>query len=347
MRKILIGLGALVAIGVAAFFWVQNNKMALIKSQIDRNIEAMLETQTFPASRFEVVFCGTGSPQYNPDRGQPCLGVIVGGRFFLFDAGQGSAWQLTEYGLPFLSLDTIFITHLHSDHMSGVADVIHTGWIQGRTHIVDVVGPPGTDALLDGIYEAYKDDVDERVNAMGEGSLLEGQYAFGASHEVDIEADEVVTVFDEDGILIQAFKVDHPDWSAAFGYRVDFGGKSIVISGDTKYTKAIGKHAQGVDYLIHEVINMEMMRSAGSAMEKHGAGITPERLELIAAVHTPTLEVAQSAVDANAKTLVLTHLIPPIPASTFVESAFVEGMDKVYEREIIVARDGMRLTLIE
>ena len=347
MKKILIGLSGLAVLALGVFVWVQSNKMSLIENQIDKNIEAMFETQSFPASRFEVIFCGTGSPQYNPDRAQPCLAVIAGGRFFLFDAGQGAAWQLSEYRLPYLSLDTIFLTHLHSDHMSGVADVIHTGWIQSRSHIVDVVGPPGTQALLEGIHQSYEDDVDERVNAMGEGSFLESQYAFGAAREIDIEADEAVTVFDEDGVRIQAFKVDHPDWSSAFGYRVDFGGKSIVISGDTKYTPAIGTHAQGVDYLIHEVINMDMMRIAGSALAKHGAGISPERLELIAAVHTPTLEVAQSAVDANAEKLVLTHLIPPIPASSFVESAFVEGMDKVYEGEIIVARDGMRLTLIE
>lgn len=351
MKKIVIGVGSvfgvIVLLAIAGLIWVNSNKMSLITRQIDKSIEASFQTHTIPESRFEVIFCGTGSPQYNPDRAQPCLGVIVGGRFFLFDSGEGSAWQLSALEMPFLELDTIFITHLHSDHMSGIADVIHTGWIQGRKHIIDVVGPPGTNDLLAGVHLSFEDDVDERVAAMGQGSLLQGEYAFGAPHEVFIEGDQAVTVFDEDGIVIKAFKVDHPDWTAAYGYRVEYGGKSIAISGDTRYTPAIGKHTQGVDYLIHEVINMEMMMAAGHAMQKHGAGMSLERMELIAAVHTPTLEVAQAAVDANAKSLVLTHLIPGIPNSSFVESAYIEGMDKIYKQEIIVARDGMRLTLIE
>ncbi|MEP0068297.1 MBL fold metallo-hydrolase [Pyruvatibacter sp.] len=346
MKRVLIGIGVMGVVVIAALTWFSMNTKVLMKRQIDANIRAMMEMQEFPATRFEVIFCGTGSPQYNPDRSQPCLGVIAGGMFFLFDAGQGAAQQLNATRSPFQKLETIFLTHLHSDHMSGTADVLHNGWLLGRQELIEVVGPPGTEQLLEGISLSFQHDIEERQRVLGT-EYANNETAMGTPREITIDTDAAVTVFDRDGVVIRAFRVEHPDWPHAYGYRVEFAGKSIVISGDTRYTRAIGRHAQGVDLLIHEVVNVEMMEMAADSIRENGGEIAPERLALITAVHTPTLDVARAAVDAQAKKLVLTHLIPPIPANSFVESIYVEGMDDIYEGDIIVARDGMRLTLIE
>jgi len=344
-RRYLV-LGAILLVVLCAWIWVSQNKMKLMARQVDKAVASMVAAQQISDTRFEVIFCGTGTPQYNPDRSQPCLGVIAGGRLFLFDAGQGASQQLQATKSPYQKLDTVFLTHLHSDHMSGLGDVLHNGWLTGRQDLVEVVGPPGTQRLLEGIQLSFKDDIEERQRVIGSEYLNTGT-ALGRANEVTIDNDQAEVVFEDNGVVIQAFGVDHPDWPHAYGYKVEFGGKSIVISGDTKYTPAIGQHAQGVDYLIHEVINTDMMEMAAQALQKHGTGIAPERMALITAAHTPTLEVAKAAVDANAKALVLTHHIPPIPANKFVESIYTKGMDEIYDGDIIMARDGMRLTLIE
>jgi len=345
MKKFLIGLLILIVIS-AAVAWFTLDRMALMQSQVDNNVQQGILSQEIPETRFEIVFCGTGSPQYNADRSQPCTGVIAGGRFFLFDAGQGAAQQLNATLAPYQKLDTIFLTHLHSDHMSGLGDVLHNGWLVGRQSLVEVIGPPGTQRVLDGIALSLSDDIKERQRVLG-SEYVQSESALGAAREITLDGDEAREVFNKDGVTIRAFRVDHPDWAYSYGYRIEFGGKSIVISGDTKYTPAIARHAQNVDLLIHEVINLQMMEMAAKSLEKYGSVVAPKRMALISAVHTPTLEVARAAVEAKAKTLVLTHLIPPIPASSFVESTYIDGMDTIYDGKIVVARDGMRLTLIE
>lgn len=346
MKRGLIGIAGVLIVTIIAWGIVSLNKETLMARQIETSVMTLVEAHNFPDTRFEVIFCGTGSPQYNPDRSQPCLGVIAGGRFFLFDSGQGAAQQLNATLSPFQKLDTVFLTHLHSDHISGLADVLHNGWLLGRENLVEVVGPPGTQRLLNGIYLSLTDDLAERQRVLT-SEYVQTDTALGIAREVTIDADASVTVFDEDGVVVRAFRVDHPDWPHAYGYRVEFGGKSIVISGDTKYSPSIGTHAQNVDLLIHEVVNLKMMEIIATTLQKNDTGVAPERMALISAVHTPTLDVAKTAVEAKAKTLVLTHLIPPIPANKFVESLYVEGMNDIYDGDIIVARDGMRLTLIE
>lgn len=119
----------------------------------------------------------------------------------------------------------------------------------------------------------------------------------------------------------------------------------IVISGDTRYAPNLVRHARAEDVLIHEALNVDMMQTISGALRKHGGGVDPERMNLIISVHTPADELAALATKANVERLVLTHLIPPIPANGFVEAEFTAGMNKLYEGDITVARDGMRMDL--
>jgi len=346
MKRFVVWVAALGLVIGAGVVLLKLNMETLMRSQIESGMEAMVEAHDFSDSRFEVIFCGTGTPQYNPDRSQPCLGVIAGGQFFLFDAGQGAAQQLNATKAPFQKLDTVFITHLHSDHISGLGDVLHNGWLLGRQGSVDVVGPPGIGGVVDGMLKALHDDLEERQRVLGP-EYANSKDPLGVAKEIDIEGNGSVPVFEKGEVAIYAFHVSHPKWPAAYGYRVEFGGKSIVISGDTKYTPNMGTHAQGVDLLIHEVVHLGMMGMIADSLRARDGGVAPERLARIASVHTPTLEVAQTAVEARAKKLVLTHLIPPIPSSWLVEAFYVEGMDEIYDGPIVVARDGMRITLID
>lgn len=321
------------------------NPDALIEKTVQKQVAETFDSQDISDSRFEIIFCGTGSPQRREDRGQPCLGIVAAGKFFLFDAGQGTAQRLNQFRAPLQRLDTIFLTHLHSDHMSGLGETLHNGWLYGRQHLVEVVGPPGTEKVLAGYQQVYEDDIEERQRVLG-SEYLDTRSGMGKARDVRIDDEGATTVYKKDGVLIEAFRVDHPDWPYAYGYRVSFKGKLVVISGDTAYTPAFKHHAQGADILIHEALNVDLMAMLASALDKQDTGMDPARMKRISKVHTPTDLVAKTAQEAGVKKLVLTHLIPPIPASRPVERFFSRGMGDIYEGEIIVARDGMRIVLI-
>ncbi|MCE7997525.1 MAG: MBL fold metallo-hydrolase [Rhodobiaceae bacterium] len=344
--RMLYVLGGFVGLTALVIGLLSVNRSALINWQIERGVQEGVASQEVSPTRFELIFCGTGTPQFFPDRSQPCLGVVAAGKFFLFDAGQNASRQLSATASPFTKLEAVFLTHLHSDHMSGVADVLHSSWLMGRQHDVDVVGPPGTQQLLDGIHQGYSNDIEERQRVLGV-EYLETTVNLGQAIEVTIDNEEAVVVYDADGLVVEAFRVDHPDWPYAYGYRISYGGKTVVVSGDTKYTPAIAKHSRGTDMLIHEAVNLDMMEQIASALREFGGPVNPDRLALISEVHTPTLEVARVAQEASVAKLVLTHLIPPIPANFVAEQHYSDGMDEIYEGEIIMARDGMRITLIE
>lgn len=347
LKKTGMAIATIAVVAVVAVLLLQANIDQLMRWKIDENITASMAAQKFPKTRFEVVFCGTGAPRFSADRAQPCLGVIAGGRLLVFDTGSNAADNLEAAGAPIDHLETIFLTHLHSDHIAGLGETIHNGWLMGRNQTIEIIGPPGTARTLNGFMEIYAEDIQDRR------SLDEPQYKqlfadMAHATEVKIDSDEAVTVYDQAGIVVKAFRVIHPTWEYAYGYRIDFGGKSIVISGDTSYTPAIARHGQNVDILIHEALNVEMMVMAGEILSsKESKIMRPGRMDLIKTRHTPTPEVAKTATEANAKMLVITHLTPAVPAVGIIEDVFTLGMDEFYKGKIVVARDGMHLRLLE
>lgn len=341
---ILFGAGGLFALLIVGVVLVQANRSSIIASQIDRQVGNAVNAQQVNDDAFEIIFCGTGSPQFQPDRGQPCTAIVAGGKLFVFDTGQGAAQRLQSTAAPFHRLTAVFLTHLHSDHMSGLGDVLHNSWLYGRQQQVDIIGPPGTERLREGVAQAFQADLDERWNTLG-SEYREADTSMGVGHNVLVEGDDLTIVYDTDGITISAFRVEHPNWAHAYGYKFEYQGKSIVISGDTRSAKNLITHSKNADILIHEALNVDMMQTISGALRKHGGGIDPERMNLIISVHTPTDDLAKLATEAAVDRLVLTHLIPPIPANGFVEAEFTAGMGKLYKGDITVARDGMRIDL--
>jgi len=194
---------------------------------------------------FRVTLLGTGSPVPSLTRFGPSTLVEAGDQTLVFDAGRGAPQRLSQLGVPFTRIDALFLTHLHSDHLVGLPDLWLTGWVIGRrTAPLDVYGPAGTASLVEHLGAAFAFDVRMRIedgHQDPEGGRL-------IAHEI-----EQGVVYERGGVRVTAFLVDHGMVAPAFGYRIDYGGRSVVLSGDTRFSPNLITFARGADLLVHEV----------------------------------------------------------------------------------------------
>jgi ribonuclease BN (tRNA processing enzyme) len=257
-------------------------------------------------SRTQVVMLGTGTPIPDPDRSGPGVAIIVDSVAYLFDAGAGVVRRASAAGRngiaafaprgagtqasgqPSPRFDRVFLTHLHSDHTLGLADVIFTPWIQGRSAPLDVYGPAGTKRLVAGILDGNAEDIAERLSASG-GPSAEGWKV--VVHEI-----EEGTVFKDSRVSVRAFGVAHAGWKYAYGYRIETPDRVIVLSGDSRATARIADECRGCDVLIHEVYS-----DAGFAM------VPPIRQAYHAQAHTSATQLGDIATRAHPGVLILYH----------------------------------------
>ena len=206
---------------------------------------AIVAQKTGPAN-FRVTLLGTGSPVLSDTRFGPSILVEAGDQSLVFDVGRGAAQRLDQLGVPLGRIDAIFLTHLHSDHVVGLPDLWLSGWILGRRTVPwELVGPTGTAAMAAHLAQAFAFDIDIRVRDGGQnaaGSRL-------AARDVGPGL-----VYEREGVKVTAFPVDHGMVAPAFGYRIEYGGRTVVLSGDTRFSPELIAAARGADLLVHEVV---------------------------------------------------------------------------------------------
>jgi ribonuclease Z len=247
-------------------------------------------------SRTQIVMLGTGTPIPDPARMGPSVAIIVDGVPYIFDAGTGvvrraaAAQRAGVQGLQMVGLQRVFLTHLHSDHTLGLADLLFTPWIQGRSVPLEIYGPPGTNRLVHGILDGNDEDIHERLAASG-GPPANGWKA--NVHEI-----AVGVVYRDAKVTIRAFAVPHAGWKYAFGYRVETPDRTIVISGDTRPSPAVAAACHGCDVLIHEVYSDSGFTTVPALRQAYHAG-----------AHTSATQLGAIATQAQAKMLILTHLL--------------------------------------
>jgi len=199
----------------------------------------------------KVTLLGTSTPNPLPDRFGPSTLVEAGGERLLFDCGRGATIRLWQVGVP-LGTVKVFLTHLHSDHTVGIPDLWLTGYLNqpygGRQDPLRIWGPKGTAEMITNLREAYDADIQIRRASAGSPSAI-------TDEQVGIVGEDFVegTVYEKNGVRVSAFKVRHANIDDAFGFRVDYKGRSVVISGDMAPNENFIKHAKGADVVIHEV----------------------------------------------------------------------------------------------
>src|SRR5439155_13900462 len=241
-----------------------------------------------------VILLGTGTPYPEPSASGPATAVVVNGRVFLFDAGAGVMRRVRAANLPINGPEALFITHLHSDHTLGYADLILTSWVMRRRAPFPVFGPPGLQRMTRHLLAAYSEDIDIRENG------LEHEVAGG--YRVDVHEIRAGVVYEKDGVRVTAIAVQHGAWQDAFGYRIDTPDRSIVISGDTRPSEALVKAASGVDILIHEVYSASRL----APEDRPGGKDWPRYCR---EYHTSDVELGRLAARIRPKLLILDHII--------------------------------------
>lgn len=216
--------------------------------------------QTAPAAAdaMTVTLLGTGSPSPNPARFSAATLVQAGGLNMLFDAGRGCDIRLRQIGVRLGDVGPIFLTHFHSDHTVGLPDLWMTGYIQTgygmRSAPMVLIGPVGTEQMAEGMRAAFMPDVRIRIADEHTPEIATRIDAQEFNPAVGYNVDSDGIVFEANGVKVTAFTVNHgPLIKPAVGYRVDHAGRSVLISGDTRFDEAVIRHGAGVDLLIHEV----------------------------------------------------------------------------------------------
>lgn len=310
--------------------------------KISRWLLAVLATQMFWVStvtaqgspptpvaqdEFRVTLLGTGSPAPVMRRFGPGVLVQAGGKTLLIDCGRGTTQRLMQSGLRLGQVDALFLTHLHSDHIVGIPDLWLTGWLEAnyaqRKGPFVVYGPAGTQGMMDGLAKAYDWDIKARIA------------------DQDLKPDNIRAVvsefkpgviYDQGGVKVTAIEVDHGELlKPAFGFRVDYAGRSVTISGDTRFSPNLMDKAMGTDLLIHQV----------AAVRE--ALLESPVFKVILSHHTRPEEAGTLFSAVKPKLAVYYHFVllgtPGISAVT--EQEVVEMTRKTYSGPLLVGEDLM------
>ncbi|MEI6874131.1 MAG: ribonuclease Z [Spirochaetota bacterium] len=289
---------------------------------------------------------GTGAPMPDKNRAGPSIAVLAGTHLYIVDSGSGSTRNLRLMGFPVAKIEAILLTHFHSDHIADLGELELQRWAAGSMMSpVDVIGPRGVETVVEGFNLAYRLDDGYRVAHHG-AATMPPSGAGGIARPFDLSDSPTASkvILNADGVKITAFTVDHRPVTPAVGYRFDYKGRSLVISGDTRYSASLVEAAKGADILFCEALNASMVEAinvnSGLAASSSTAKITHD----IPSYHSTPEDAARMAKEAGVRQLVLYHLIPPLP-SPFLKNFFLGEAKAIYAKPITMSEDGMLVSL--
>ena len=284
------------------------------------------------------VVCGSRSPIPSPGRAQTCILVNAGGNYYIVDIGDGSAVNLNNWRIDPNKIRATLLTHLHSDHISDLADLHLMTWVNtSHTKPLDVFGPEGVQLVTQGFEDAYQLDYQYRHEHHGDEIAPINTAGFNPN-PIDL-SDPVI--INGNGLKVSAFKVLHDPVDPAVGYRFDYKGRSIVISGDTSYSENLIINSKDADVLFHEAQANHQLDIMKDALGDNKGLV--KVLDDIVTYHTTPTEAAQAANLANVDHLIFYHLTPA-PRNKIMERMFFRGVNDI-RKDWSAAKDGTMVVL--
>ncbi|HVO25175.1 MAG TPA: MBL fold metallo-hydrolase [Candidatus Margulisiibacteriota bacterium] len=345
MRRVLRALLALavavVGAGILAL-WSPRVQDAIVSRIAHRRIGRDTSSLLAPDA-LRVLLCGTASPIPSLRRAEACTAVFAGGRLWIVDTGPGSWRTLALRRVRGEAIGAVFFTHLHSDHIGELGEFNMQTWAAGRPGPLRVYGPEGVTELVHGFAQAYAADTGFRIAHHG-AALLPPDRAAMVPMPVVLGGTDATRVLDEDGVVVTAFAVAHDPVKPAFGYRFDYGGRSVVISGDTRPCPNLVTQARGADVLVHEAQANSMVKIMQEAATAAGESRIAKILGDIPSYHTSPADAAREAVAAGVQLLVFTHFTPP-PDNLLLARIFRRDVDRLPPRGLVLGEDGTLVVL--
>ena len=287
-----------------------------------------------------VITTGTGAPLPEKGRAGPQTVVVAGEQVLVFDAGPGSTLNLVLSGISPDDISGLFLTHFHSDHIGDIGELALKYWTANGSDVpLQVYGPPGVQMVIDGFEQAYVLDRGYRIDHHGEETMPPSGFGFEV-HPFDLGSDLMSsqTVYKSGEVEVIAFNVNHLPVFPAVGYRVNYKGRSVVITGDTIYTESLTHHAKGADTLVSEALNHKYSQMVSDSSKDMGSNVSVVAKD-IKTYHIRPDEVGIVANDAEVSQVIITHILPPIP-SNILKNAFLRGMKETYSGSVYIANDG-------
>jgi ribonuclease Z len=330
MKRLFKGLTAFGAMGLLAVGYLVFTERG--QDFLLDKLTSVAAAGTFPeeVDGLRVFMCGTASPMPTRGRAQACVTVIAGDRVFVVDAGAGSAGVAAVGRVPLQNLSGVFLTHFHSDHISALYDFNLNSWVAGRSAPLTVMGPVGVARVVEGMNAAYGLDHGYRVAHHG-ADLLPPDLGVMQARVI-----EPGVVLDEDGLRVTAFAVDHSPVSPAVGYRFEYRGRSVAVSGDAVVDESLRQGVRGVDLLLQDAISLPIVTALQRANAELGITRMESILHDIQDYHAPTVSLDELVSELGVSQLAIYHMVPPPQGGL---------MKRIFRRDLppgtLLTEDGM------
>jgi ribonuclease Z len=342
MKKLMV-MSALIAALVAVAY---SKRAAIAEQLLTHALPPRMSTNTLAALEdgLHVMLCGAGGPMPAPNASGPCVMVIAGRQAFVVDAGTDGARNISRMGFQLGDINAVFITHFHSDHIDGLGELATLRWAAGNSDTpLPVYGPRGVERVVNGFNDAYGQDFAYRHEHHGDTVAPLSAAGLSAEPFEPPLVGELAPVYAHNEVTVEALLVDHAPVTPAVGYKFSYGGRTVLISGDTAQSANITALADKVDLLVHEALAPNLLSMMNVAAEQAGnANLAKIAIDVLD-YHASPKQAAETARDANVGHLLYYHVVPPLilPGQ---EALWLDGAEDIFSR-YTVGRDGTSFSL--
>lgn len=311
--------------------------------------QAPSNTAPLEDDALRVAICGSSAPLAAAGRAKACVAVFAGGKFYIVDAGPESVENLVTWGIPMAQVGGVMLTHFHSDHIGDLGELNLQTWAGGRKAPLKVYGGPGVERVVNGFNDAYRLDQGYRTAHHGEQVMPPAAWTMVP---VTVELDGPATpkkdrrglVFDDGALKVTAIEVNHEPIEPAYGYRFDYKGRSVVVSGDLKYHEPLIAASMNADLLVSEAIASNMTRMMGEGALEAGRAGAAAIMHDIEGYHITPEEAAGIANAAHVTHLAFYHLLPA-PDGVLARRLFTQGINAARQGDWTITEDGSLYTM--